>query len=468
MPDYRVVLDSSQRDIAGPLADGDARVTVVHPGREPIDLALPRPAAGAVLVFRWTETPSGSVMPGLVELAGCRPETNDSLLMRLSLGRDERGPYVIWRTTSHFDVIRVCEARLEVADGTLEALGEIALGPDATVSSIDLRDIAIAVCEGEIGALPDGDGVAIERADRAAFARRRRDPLLTLSGRLRECVFADTRLAVGPDAQVEGASGSVRLVSCHSLLRGDTRQDHMLTVAVDRSLGSGAALERAWIMDVVVDPQALKSITAATEQLRVFDPVASSLFESLQGVPREERATVAEQVHDCVSSRAKRPQTVDTAAIAVLDVRRRLARPWHSDWLLLSAYCALGYGRRVGRALMIWLGVVLCVFAYRLAIGFRHPGGALAWHDGPTFSLTGRSLSFDGDVVLSIVALPVTWTVVSNANSGTYVGLENGYLACVRIAMLVPLIAAAAAGRRRIRVRPSTDDAGLASGTFIS
>ena len=190
-------------------------------------------------------------------------------------------------------------------------------------------------------------------------------------------------------------------------------------------------------------------------------------FKSLQGVPREERATVAEQVHDCVSSRAKRPQTVDAAAIAVLDVRRRLARPWHSDWLLLSAYWVLGYGRRVGRALLIWLAVVLCIFAYRLVIGFRHPGGSLAWHNGPTFSFTGSSLSFDGDAVLSIVALPATWTVASNTSSGTYVGLENGYLACVRIAMLVPLVAAAAAGRRRIRVRPSTDDVGLASGTFV-
>ena len=216
-------------------------------------------------------------MPGLVELAGCRPSTDDSVLMRLLLGRDERGPYVIWRGTSHFDVIRACEARLEVVDGTLEALDEIAFGPDATVSMIDLQNITIAVCEGEIGAVPDGDGIAIERADRAAFTRRRRDPLLTLSGRVRECMFVDTRLAVGRDAQVEGASGSVRLASCHSLLRGDTRQDRMLTVAVDRSLSSAAALERAWIMDVVVDSQALKSITAATEQLRVFDPVASSL-----------------------------------------------------------------------------------------------------------------------------------------------------------------------------------------------
>jgi hypothetical protein len=356
-----------------------------------------------------------------------------------------------------FKRVAVSGAGLVVQDGVVRASDGVEAEHDATVTGLVVGNLSFDVDVGEVNAICESGRVRVRHARRCDVTRFREDPALIVAGPVEETNLDDIAVEVGESGRIERCAGCIRLRRCWGTIMGDG--EHLLTVDFDvgGEVADSDALRGAVLMDVRIGADSLAAIIAASEEVRVLDPIPASIGWSLEHVRTGERSGIAELLHDRLSEKAKRPNTVDAAAVAVLETRRNAAKRPGVDWLLLHTYGALGYGRKVGRPLGLWLGIVVVLCAARLGAAFEDSRGVISWHNGPVVASVPRALSDGGDVVLSVALLPFTWGGTSTADLSKRVGVIGGYLIAARILLLLPLLTAGAAVRRRIRVRPSNE-----------
>jgi hypothetical protein len=301
--------------------------------------------------------------------------------------------------------------------------------------------------------------VTIDTATRAILARDRDDPEVAVSGVVWDSAFEDLRLSAMIGSRLERCHGKIRLMSCrNATIQGAAEPLHVeaafsvSTAVAQRAFGGGE------LKDVVIEPGSIERIALIADQLRVLDPAPRMLHEAIAAVDGDKRLRVAELLHDRMSEKAARQHTVDTAAVSVLGLRRKAARRFRTEWWLLSSYAVLGYGRMIRRPLLLWLALVVLALGARFYRATSTTAGFVTDRSGVHVRSSFGAAKVGGDIVLTTVLLPVTWSK-SAGTAESRLRIAGGYLTALRLAMIVPLLAIAGAIRRRLRIKPRSETA---------
>jgi hypothetical protein len=422
--------------------------------------SLPAPARGVSLEFRWIDE-IGTSVPGIVALHSASEARDAPGLCSFEIsGGDEVRPRVRTSGAQIFASLRVQNAHFSAEPDSLECLRELDVGPDAVLKGVLLNNLSIELTEGEARMHASDQTTTVNAMTNGSLWRHREDPCLDIRGYITDSRVEDVLVDVGDGARIERCHGMIRVRRCLGTIVGSTDRDRELILAADFNPAKppSSLLRGAVLMDVSLEPAAVGAFIAATEKAKVFDPSPDSIGASLAALPVDERATAAELLHDRLGELAKRPPTVDAAATAVLDHRRSTTPRYSPDWLLFAIASIFGYGRRVVRPLMIWGAIVLSVLAFRLGTAIGKPTGEVSWHDGVHVHHAAEATRLGGDILLTTILLPVNWSSRSDSQAiGDKVGVGGGYLVALRVLMLVCLLTAGNAARRRIRVRPSNE-----------
>lgn len=452
--------DAGTTAIADALKVVGATVSLVVPASGPssFTLLLPRPAQDVTLEFRWQDGARRS-RPGFVQLQRLgRWGTAGSLVRFEAIPIGEAGPAVIIKDALSCRKACVTDASLRAEESGI-SVHQLQVDRGREVEGVHLSGLVVAVRHGSFHGSGDGGSVSVQRTHDVELSRRQGDPRVEICDWIQDARFDDVRVAVMPNARIEGCTGSIRLLRCvEATIEG--RRGRPLDLEAVFELRDDSALgplDGAVIRNVRIAPTSVRAIVAASSTVRVLDPAPDSVVDSLAAIDREDQTSVAELLHDRISDKAKRQETVDAAAMAVLDMRRRNARRFGTEWALLTGHWALGYGRRIARPLAVWATIVVLVLGFRIEHAARAPSGYLAVGHGIHFRSPERAVVAAGNIVLTVALLPLSWNKGVDDHVEQRVGLSGGYLMALRVAMIVPLVAAASAIRRRVRVRPYND-----------
>jgi hypothetical protein len=422
--------------------------------------SLPAPAREVSIEFRWIDD-IGTSVPGIVALHSASEAYNAAGLCSFEIsGGGEVRPRVRMSGAQIFNSLRVQNAHFIAEPDSLECLRELDVGPNAALEGVLLKSLAVGLTDGEARMYASDQSTTVNAMTNGNLSRHREDPCLDVRGYITDSQIRDVLVDVDEGARIERCHGIVRVRRCHGTIIGTTTRDAELVLAADLNPAKPPSnlLRGAVLMDFALEPSAVGAFVAATEEAKVFDPSPDSIGPSLTGLPADERATAAELLHDRLGELAKRPPTVDAAATAVLDHRRSNAPRYSHDWLLFTVASIFGYGRRVVRPLIIWAAIVSVILAFRLGTAIDKPTGDVSWHDGIRVHHAVETTRLGGDILLTTILLPVNWSSRSDSQAiGEKVGVGGGYLVAVRLLMLVCLLTAGNAARRRIRVRPSNE-----------
>lgn len=279
---------------------------------------------------------------------------------------------------------------------------------------------------------------------------------------VRESQLTDIRITVPRRGAAIDCMGDITLEECRGRVDGRGKQarnhtrDASLSVAIAPKQGSDGPFEGAGLSDFELDGRTLDELLNHADDLRSLDPTPASIPTALKLVNRDERARIAEQLHDQLSLKSQRPRTVDAAGREVLRARRAGLDARRIDWWLLSIYGLVGYGRSIRRPLMLFVAFVTMVLTYRIALAFHRDAGFLHSGDGLAISWSWPAVRRAGDVFLTVVLLPVTFATKNSSPANT-VGLSGGYLVAARVILGLPAVVVLAAARRYLRVKPTPE-----------
>jgi hypothetical protein len=437
-----------------------ATVTFEQQAGSVTTISLPTPARGVSLEFRWIDD-IGTSVPGIVALHQASEARNAPGLCSFKVsGGGEIRPQVRTFGAQIFAALRVQNAHFSADPDSLECLRELDAGPNVVLEGVLLQSLSIDLAEGEARMHASDLATTVNAMRNGSLGRYREDPCLEVRGYITNSRIEDVLVDVADGARIERCDGIIRVRRCLGTIVGRASHDGELILAADFDPANPPSdlLRGAVLMDVALEPATVGAFIAATENAKVFDPSPESIGPSLAALPIDERATAAELFHDRLGELAKRPPTVDAAATAVLDHRRSAAPRYSHDWFLFTVASIFGYGRRVVRPLIIWGAIVLGILAFRLGTAIDKPAGEVSWHDSIRVHHAIAATRLGGDILLTTILLPVNWSGRSDSQAiGEKVGVGGGYLVAVRVLMLVCLLTAGNAARRRIRVRPSNE-----------
>lgn len=463
-------------EIAAAISTPGAYVLLTVPDGTDRHFDLPHPAEGVTLAIEWPWLRIAAVPRIAFEQCAAPDPAPSMRTLTFRLDADTSVLSLLSGTIS-CERVTVTAASLRTHGSTVSAR---ALSIEsATARQVLLGSTVVSVRRGQFDGRLDGDTLVIAGASRAQVAGEagapdehgspggayvsppplvRADVIVT--GQVMRCELIGVTLDARPGSLLEDCTGSIRLVSCREATIVGSRRDPLF-VAADFPISIDERprpLEGAVLLDVAIAPASMAAVVAESEMARVFDPAPETLERSLRSFDASRRTSIAELLHDRLGQKALRQQTVDTAAIALLDMRRSSARRSSGEWLLLNGYRLLGYGRRIARPLTLWLVIVSFTLGFRVNDALREESGLLSVHGGHVqIASAGPALKAAGNDALTIALLPVTWSHGAEQGVEQRVGIHGGYLSLLRLLMIVPLLAAAGGVRRRVRVRPHSE-----------
>jgi hypothetical protein len=429
------------------------------------DIAIEHYARDATLVFRWREEQWKEPVAS-VEIEGFADATGPA---RCAV---RGGPAPLLTVGGWLRARSATVKGAELDAGRLQ-VEQLAVGDAGSVAGTYLGNLRVAVRRGELDAQVDeAAGTLVRHARRATLGETLFERLtmelygspppvtVTVTGQIVDSELLGVVLTARPGALLEHCSGDVTLVECPGATIIGRRHAPLRVMSAFPELGARGTrpLEGAMLVDIVIERDSLSAVIAEAETATVLDPAPETLEPALYGDDGTLDASLAELLHDRLGEKATRQQTVDAAASAVLDARRYGTSFPHSEWLLLTAYWLLGYGRRIARPLTLWLLVVSVTLGMRAHHGLDDDAGLLRLHDGTTQIVASHAnVVSAGADVLTILLLPISWGHGSEESVEQRAGVPPGYLPALRVLLLVPLLAVAGGVRRRVRVRPHAD-----------